>query len=150
MVEFQYQGKGKQKRIEQLANNFATALLMPGRALQQRWQARDGQEVHKRLNDTASDFLVTATALKWRLINLGWLAKDDLENINDAKLTFNGRPNNQQKVLCLFSAEFVKRLHTGLVKGQLSVRRAAEILDLTVESLGDLFREHGLSLPFDL
>ena len=149
-VEFQYQGKGRQKRIEQLANNFAAALLMPERVLQQRWQARDGQEIHKRLNATASDFLVTATALKWRLKNLGWLAKNDLAKINDAKLTFNGRPKDQQPQPGLFNVEFIKRLHTGLAKGQLSVRRAADILDLTIESMADLFHEHKLSVPFDL
>jgi Zn-dependent peptidase ImmA (M78 family)/DNA-binding XRE family transcriptional regulator len=149
-VEFLYQGKSKQKRIEQLANNFAAALLMPERVLQQRWHARDGQEIHQQLNATASDFLVTATALKWRLANLGWLAKDGLTKINDAKLTFNGRPEDQQPLPRLFSAEFVKRLHTGLAKGQLSVRRAAEILDLTIESLADLFHQHELSVPFDL
>jgi Zn-dependent peptidase ImmA (M78 family)/transcriptional regulator with XRE-family HTH domain len=149
-AELLYQGKGKQKRIEQLANNFAAALLMPEHALQKRWQAREGQEIHRRLNDTASDFLVTATALKWRLTNLGWLAKNELAKINDAKLTFNGRPKDQQPLPGLFNAEFVKRLHIGLTKGQLSVRRAAEILDLTIEALADLFRGHKLSVPFDL
>ena len=123
---------------------------MPEHALQKRWQTREGQEIHRRLNDTASDFLVTATALKWRLTNLGWLAKNELAKINDAKLTFNGRPKDQQPLPGLFNAEFVKRLHTGLTKGQLSVRRAAEILDLTIEALAELFRERKLSVPFDL
>lgn len=150
IVEFLYQGKGKQKRIEQLSNNFAAALLMPERVLLPRWQARGGQEIHRWLNSTASDFLVTAKALKWRLTNLGWLTKSDLPKINDAKLTFNGRPKDQQSLPGFFSAEFVKRLHTGLAKGQLSVRRAAEILDLTIEALAKLFREHKLSVPFDL
>ncbi len=140
----------KAKRIEQLADNFAAALLMPERALSQRWQARDEQEIHKWLNSTASDFLVTATALKWRLTNLGWLTKVDLSKINDAKLTANGRPRGQQPLPCLFSTEFVQRLHVGLAKGQLSVRRAAEILDLTIEALAELFRSYELSVPFDL
>lgn len=149
-VEFQHHGKGKQKRIEHLANNFAAALLMPERTLRQKWGERSGQEIHKRLNATSSDFLVTAQALKWRLKNMGWLAKDDLETIRDEKLTFNGRPKEQQPPPGLYSPEFVKRLHTGLVKGQLSVRRAAEILDRRVESLADLFLEHKLSVPFDV
>lgn len=140
----------KAKRIEQLADNFAAALLMPEHVLLPRWQACGEREIHKWLNSTASDFLVTAKALKWRLINLGWLTKSDLLKINDAKLTFNGRPKDQQPLPGLFSADFVKRLHTGLAKGQLSVRRAAEILDLTIEALADLFREHKLSVPFDL
>lgn len=140
----------KAKRIEQLADNFAAALLMPERILLQRWEARKEQEIHGWLNSTASDFLVTATALKWRLTNLGWLTKGDLSKINDAKLTFNGRPKEQEPLPSLFSAEFVQRLHMGLAKGQLSVRRAAEILDLTIEALADLFHSHELPVPFDL
>lgn len=139
----------KAKRIEQLADNFAAALLMPERALLPRWQARGEQEIHRWLNSTASYFLVTAKALKWRLTNLGWLTKGDLPKINDAKLIFNGRPKGQQPLPGLFSTEFVKRLHVGLTRGQLSVRRVAEILDLTIQALPDLFREHKLSVPFD-
>ena len=140
----------KAKRIEQLADNFAAAMLMPERVLLPRWQARGEQEIHRWLNSTASDFLVTAKALKWRLTNLGWFTKSDLSKIADAKLTFNGRPKDQQLLPSLFSIEFVQRLHTGLARGQLSVRRAAEILDLTIEALAELFREHKLSVPFDL
>ena len=139
----------KAKRIEQLADNFAAALLMPEHVLLPRWQARGEREIHKWLNSTASDFLVTAKALKWRLTNLGWLTKADLSKINDAKLTFNGRPKGQQPLLGLFSTDFVQRLHTALAKGQLSVRRVTEILDITIEALAVLFREHKLSVPFD-
>lgn len=149
-AEFRYQGKGRQKRVEQLANNFAAALLMPERVLRRRWEARGGREIHGWLNSTASAFLVTAQALKWRLANLGWLTEADLSKIDDARLTFNGRPKTQQPLPGLFSAEFVKRLHTALAKGQLSVRRAAEILDLKIESLAGLFRSYEMSVPFDL
>ena len=137
------------KRIEQLADNFAAALLMPERALLPRWRERGEREIHKWLNSTASDFLVTAKALKWRLTNLGWLTKADLSKINDAKLTFNGRPKGQQPLLGLFSTDFVQRLHTALAKGQLSVRRVTEILDITIVALAVLFREYKLSMPFD-
>lgn len=138
------------KRIEQLADNFAAALLMPERMLLPRWRERGEREIHEWLNSTAIDFLITAMALKWRLINLGWLTKADLPKINDAKLTFNGRPQDQQPLPELFNTEFVRRLHTGLSQGQLSVRRVAEILDLTIEALAVLFREHKLSAPFDM
>ncbi len=139
----------KGKRIEQLADNFAAALLMPARVLLPLWQARGEQAIHGWLNTTASDFLVTAKALKWRLANLGWLTQGDILKINDAKLTFNGRPKNQQPMPGLFSIDFVQRLHTGIAEGQISVRRAAEILDLTIVALADLFRSHELPVPFD-
>jgi len=139
----------KAKRIEQLADNFAAALLMPERLLRPRWQARAENDIHRWLNSTASDFLVTAKALKWRLANLGWLTKGDLLQINDAKLTFNGRSKNQQPPPGLFSTDFVQRLHIAIAKGQLSVRRAAEILDLTTVALAEIFRSHDRPVPFD-
>lgn len=141
---------GKGRRVEQLADNFASALLMPERALAPRWQARGEREIHAWLNATASELLVTAVALKWRLVQLGWLGKADLLDIRDAKLTANGRPKKDQPVPKLFGPEFIQRLHAALAEGDLSVRRAASLLDMTIEDLADLFRTYELTVPFDL
>ena len=65
-------------------------------------------------------------------------------------LTANGRLREQQSVPRLFSTEFVQRLHTGLARGDLSVRRAAGLLGLTIEDLAELFRGYDLTVPFDL
>lgn len=143
-------GKGRYKRIEQLADNFAAALLMPERALAPLWQARNGGDIHAWLNRAAAEFLVSAMALKWRLINLGWLTKAELGSINDAQLTANGRPKADQQTPRLFSEAFVQRLHIALAKGQLSVRRAAVLLELTLDDLAQLFRDYQLPVPFDL
>jgi Zn-dependent peptidase ImmA (M78 family) len=141
---------GKGRRVEQLADNFASALLMPERALASRWETRGKRDIHAWLNDTASGLLVTGVALKWRLVQLGWLGKADLLEIQDIRLTANGRPKKEQPVPRLFSAKFVERLHTGLARGDLSVRRAAELLGLTIDRLAGLFREYDLTVPFDL
>lgn len=141
---------GKGRRVEQLADNFASALLMPERTLTPRWQARGDRDIHAWLNTTASELLVTAVALKWRLVQLGWLTKADLAEINDAKLTANGRPKKDQPVPRLFGPEFVQRVHTALSEGDLSVRRAASLLEITIEDLADLFKAYDLPVPFDL
>jgi Zn-dependent peptidase ImmA (M78 family)/DNA-binding XRE family transcriptional regulator len=141
---------GKGRRVEQLADNFASALLMPERALAPRWQARGEKEIHEWLNATASKLLVTAVALKWRLVQLGWLGKGDLVHIQDARLTANGRPEREQPLPKLFSPEFVQRLHEALAHGRLSVRRAAGLLEMTIDDLADLFRSYELTVPFDL
>lgn len=141
---------GKGRRIEQLADNFASALLMPERSLAPRWQARGEREIHAWLNATATEFRVTAVALKWRLVQLGWLGKADLLDIRDDRLTANGRPKKEQPVPKLFSLEFVQRLHHALSEGELSVRRAAALLDTTIDDLADLFRAYELTVPFDL
>ena len=123
---------------------------MPERALEPLWKARSEENIDTWLNRTAPAFLVSAKALKWRLTNLGWLSKADHMDIHDAKLTANGRPAREQQMPRLFCEEFVRRMHTGLAKGQLSVRRAASLLEMTIEALAQLFRDYQLPVPFDL
>jgi Zn-dependent peptidase ImmA (M78 family)/transcriptional regulator with XRE-family HTH domain len=148
-IEASYKGKGKHKRVEQLANSFASALLMPERALKPLWDSHGNQDIHDWLNRTASAFLVSAQALKWRLTNLGWLSKADHLDIQDARLTANGRPQADQKTPRLFNEDFVRRVQTAIERGDLSVRRAASLLQLTIEDLADLFGDYGLPVPFD-
>lgn len=141
---------GKGRRVEQLADNFASALLMPERTLTPRWQARDGSDIHNWLNHTASELMVTAVALKWRLMQLSWLTKADLLDIRDDRLTANGRPRQPLPTPKLFSRQFVQRLQGALANGELSVRRAAALLEMTIDDLGNLFTEYGFPVPFDL
>jgi hypothetical protein len=123
---------------------------MPEHALTPRWEAHGDGDIHHWLNSTATELLVTAVALKWRLVQLGWLAKADLLDIRDDRLTANGRPKKDQPVPRLFSHDFVERLHQALTVGDLSVRRAASLLRITIEDLADLFRSYELTVPFDL
>lgn len=141
---------GKAKRVEQLANNFASALLLPEHSLTSRWKRRENCDLHDWLNETASAMLVTAQALKWRIVQLGWFRKIHLEEIDDSRLVANGRPEKEQTVPRLFGEVFMKRIHVGLENGQLSVRRAAALLGLMIEDLGDLFRDYALSVPFEI
>lgn len=149
-IEGEIPRSGKGQRVEQLADNFASALLMPERSLAPRWQSRDGREIHAWLNGAATEFLVTAVALKWRLVQLGWLSKSDLTKIIDDKLTANGQRKDSRLKPRLFSAEFMSRLYRALSEGELSVRRAASLLDTTVEDLAELFVAYDLTVPFDL
>jgi len=140
---------GKGNRVEQLADNFASALLMPERTLAPRWQARGNAEIHHWLNSTASELRVTASALRWRLVQLGWLDRANLLQIEESRLTANGRtvPALPPR---LFGPEFMGRLHAGISAGHLSVRRAASLLDTSIDDLAELFQAHELTVPFDL
>lgn len=151
VIEDSYRGKGKYKRIEQLANNFAATMLVPRRVLEPLWVARGNQNINDWLNKTASRFRVTAKALRWRVKNLGWFSKADEAAIQEDRLTANGRPTKEQRTKPkLFSREFVHRVHDALSGGDLSVRRAASLLGLTIEELADLFKSYGMAVPFDL
>ena len=144
-----YEGT-KVKRVEQLANNFAAALLMPSASLRPRWERRGDKDPHDWLNETASEFEVTSDALYWRLRQLGWLTQAASLDIIKERLTWNGRSPSAQTQPRLFSHRFVERLHWALERGEISVRRAAELLDFTVEDLEDLFKSYGFSVPFDV
>lgn len=139
-------------RVEQLANNFASALLMPGDLLEPygAWADLDDEALIARLNATADDLQVTATALKWRLVALGALKPARARAIPDAVLRYNGRKAGEPNPPPLFSRPFMEVIGLAVQEGRVSVRRAADLLSLTIDDLEDLFAAHGLEPPFDL
>ena len=62
-------------RVEQLANNFAAAVLMPSASLRRfgGWADLAEEELIRRLNAAADELHVTSSALRWRLVALGEL-----------------------------------------------------------------------------
>lgn len=136
----------KTPRIEQLAENFAAALLMPEGALKTFWDVEKTSDITDRINAVAKKFKVSSVALKNRLRNMGLLTDGDLLRIDDSRLKW---ADTESKPL-LYSKAFVERLHFILDRGRLSVRRAAELLDCMIEDLTELFLSYGLKAPFDL
>jgi Zn-dependent peptidase ImmA (M78 family)/transcriptional regulator with XRE-family HTH domain len=139
-------------RVEQLANNFASAVLMPLPVLDRfgDWSNAPAAELPARLNATAQELQVTSTALKWRLVALDRLKQAEARAIPDAALRNNGREQLNEVAPPLFSRPFMEVINLAIDAGRVSMRRAAGLLDLTVEDLGDLFAVHGLEPPADL
>ena len=143
-------------RPEQLANCFASALLMPEKTVRS-WMG-DGDHVVPRLpvshaetwrewlNDRAYSLRVSTPALQWRMVQIGLL---DKKNVDPALDWFEdaNRPQATQKP---FSPEYVRVLHDALSAGKLSVRRAAGVLDMSVDELAALFTQYQLDVPFDI
>lgn len=147
-VEVPHGGKGR--RVEQLAENFAAALLMPSAIMRARWRGRDGDgDLHEWLNATATDLRVSAKAAKWRLVNLECLAKADLLDINDQLLVANGRDADGLPPVRPFSEPFVRRVAAALDAGRLSVKRAASLLALSVAELAGLIEDYGIEPSFE-
>jgi len=145
------QGRGR-PRAEQLADNFASALLMPRRAL----EAPLDRHANVKKNDLsvwvrrlAGDMGVSGLAMKWRLVNLGLLKRAGAERINDEDLMLDHAPSVEPQALP-FSQRFVARLHWGLEGGHLTVRKAAQVMGMTIDDLQSLFETHGMPVPFDL
>jgi Zn-dependent peptidase ImmA (M78 family)/DNA-binding XRE family transcriptional regulator len=137
-------------RVEQLANNFASALLMPEAALKDFERASAEGGIVSWLNATADKLQVTATALKWRLVALKRLDAARAKAISDDALRYNGHEGPTGEPPPLFSKSFMEVLGQAINEGRISARRAANLLDLTIEDLADLFARHAVEAPLDL
>jgi XRE family transcriptional regulator, fatty acid utilization regulator len=139
----------KGNRVEYLAENFAAAILMPAGALSKLWENRGSVDVHDWLNATATRFRVSATALKWRMRNLGHFMPADVAAIDEGRLVANGGTLADEAPPPPFSADFVRCIHAAVESGRLSLRRAAKLLGLRLSDFADLCRQYGLPLSYD-
>lgn len=158
-------------RVEQLANKFASAVLMPDSALSRfgAWSGLSKPDLIAKLNDTADALAVTSSALKWRLVDLERIGTTDAKGIDDRLLRHNGHgastseaaplfetPDAESPVAPskdlppLFSAAFLTVIARGLTEGQLSVRRAAGLLGEAIDDLPGLFAAHEIPVEIGI
>jgi XRE family transcriptional regulator, fatty acid utilization regulator len=139
-------------RVEQLANNFASAVLMPVRVLDRfgDWSDVSEGRLAARLNAVADELQVTASALKWRLVVLNRLKPAVARTVSDAVLRKNRRSATAATPPLLFSQPFMEVIARAIDEGRVSARRAGGLLDLTVDDLADLFTAHGVESPLSL
>lgn len=136
--------RNKGKRIEQLANNFAAALLMP-RASLDKLIDRDRIDDIAHLCEVAALLRVAPVTLAWRLYNLELIGDDTRRGLLQQKQrpSVSGPPKR-------FSPTFVKMLHEALENGRLSARKAAKAMGLGLGGLTELFSQYDLTAPFEL
>ncbi|MCC5865365.1 MAG: ImmA/IrrE family metallo-endopeptidase [Wenzhouxiangella sp.] len=138
-------------RPEQLANAFASGLLMPRRpmeALIEQHPKPEAAEFTDWIQTLAQAMGVSGQAMKWRLVDLGQLPRAKGQRIDDESLRQNYEGTAQDPLP--FSPRFVERLRWGLDEGRLTVRRAAGLMGMTIDQLHSLFVEHDVPVPFDL
>ena len=139
-------------RVEQLANDFAAALLMPRDSLVplEDWASLDMEALCRRLNATAEELRVTSSALRWRLAALGALTRKRAREVPEGALRNNGQARPTDRLPALFSRDFAEVLAAGIDGGHVSVRRAAVLIGLTIEGLQELFEAHGVEHAISL
>lgn len=138
-------------RPEQLANKFASGLLMPRECLELLIRQHPQPETTEHGNwimTLASAMGVSGQAMKWRLVDMGYLGRAQASRLDDPALQLT--PNPDSPLPLPFSPRFVERLHWGLDCGQLTVRRAAQLMAMTVDEMQALFAAHDMASPFDL
>ena len=139
-------------RVEQLANNFAAALLMPAAVVAPfgTWGDLGPDTLVARLNQVASKLGVTSSALRWRLVTLGELPAARAREIPESSLRNNGGMAVESTVPTKFSAPFAEVLGTAIRQGLVSARRAAGLVDAAVDELPGLLAAHGVELEIEL
>ena len=139
-------------RVEQLANSFAAALLMPEGVVESfaDWGQLNRDDLIARLNAAADSLSVTSSALRWRLVTLGHLTIATARALPEASLRNNGRKRPEEAAPLLFSPVFAEVLVKAIQQGHLSVRRAARLVGLQIEALEELFAAHGFEYALEL
>jgi XRE family transcriptional regulator, fatty acid utilization regulator len=147
----------RRTRVEQLADNFASAVLMPAPVLDRfdDWStlatATKPDALIGRLNTVADELQVTSSALRWRLVALDRLDRAVASRLPEAKLRNNGRARAMDGSLPpLFSKRFVEVIARAIDEGRVAVRRVSYLLGLSIDDLADVFAAHGVEAPYDL
>jgi Zn-dependent peptidase ImmA (M78 family)/transcriptional regulator with XRE-family HTH domain len=147
----------RRSRVEQLADAFASAVLMPTPVLDRFgvWStlasATKPDALIARLNAVADELQVTSSALRWRLVALDRLDRAVAERLPHARLRNNGRGRTKALPLpALFSQRFVEVIARAIDEGRVAVRRVSYLLGLSIDDLADVFGAHGVEAPYDL
>lgn len=136
------EARQRTKRVEQLADNFAAALLMPRSSLDVLIDPARQKDV-KHLAEIAGQLRVSVGALGWRLRGLGRIDEATREKLAKVR-----RAEPAGELPKPFSESFVKQLHVALDKGRVTARKAAKTLGLSLQDLGQLFVTYELPDPF--
>ena len=140
-AHYESKANRSRRRVEQLADNFASALLMPKASLDALIDpARQKDAGH--LADIAAQLLVSTEALGWRLRALGRIDEATREVLASAR-----RPELIGETPKLFSSRFVKELHAALDRGRLTARKAAKTLGMSLADMSQLFVTYDLPDP---
>lgn len=140
------QSQRRNRRIENLADNFASGLLMPSRELDRIGDPHGDPVVW--LTAAASELGVSARGLKWRLVNSRRHPR--LSAISNQDLDQAARQRGNQPMPPLFSRNFIATIVKAIEGGHLSAARAARLTDLSKSELGELCSTYELERPTEL
>lgn len=139
-------------RVEQLADKFASGLLLPSFVMERHLDKLDVQSDNfvQHVNEVATELMVSSQALLWRLVDLGRLNRGTCKEFTETDwFSYNGGLLKNETPP-LMSKKFLELLACALQEGLISERRFASLLDLSFEELTDLYSQHGLESPLGL
>ncbi len=135
------------RRVEQLADSFASGLLMPAWVLNEYDLGRP--DLASQIAKDAEKLNVSGTALRWRLVNAGRIPESLARTLSEEELR-GSRPSEGSELPPLYSKKFMEILAQGIAAGHISVARTAKLARTKVDELADLFSVHEIACPFEL
>jgi len=142
-------GDDQRKNVESLANCFAASLLLPADELRAALAERccGGEVDYADLVSIARDFGVSTEALLWRMCNLWWIKREDVDSaLEDDKLRQldkAARRGGWQDPPPL-PERFVRTVFFAYAKGLMSRARLAECLETSLVDLDDQLAQFGI------
>jgi Zn-dependent peptidase ImmA (M78 family)/transcriptional regulator with XRE-family HTH domain len=136
-------------KIERLANAFASSILLPDTHLKEAFEPRikNNKVTETDLVEVAREFDVSTEALLYRLINLWYVKREDIEPLLDSPdfraLDRSFRVGQWARPPEL-PERFVRLAFFAYKMGNLSRPRLAEYLDTNLVDLADKLQEYGL------
>ncbi len=142
----------RKSRIEQLADKFASGLLLPSFALERHLGSLhpSNESFVDSVNQVATELMVSSVALLWRLVDLGILSRDQcMEYLGTDWFTYNGGLLDDS-CPALLSKKYLSVISEAVQKGLISERKVSSLLRLSFEELEELFSAHNLESPLGL
>jgi Zn-dependent peptidase ImmA (M78 family)/transcriptional regulator with XRE-family HTH domain len=136
-------------KTERLANAFASSLLLPSDDVARVFESRikDDRVVYSDLIEVAREFGVSTEALLYRLLDLGFIEREEVDSLLGAPsfrdLDRSVRVSDWWKPLAI-PERFVRLAFTAYQKGRLSRPRLAEYLNTSLVDLTDVLLEYDL------
>jgi len=140
---------GKKTRIEQLAEVFASALLLPEEEIRKEIDLRRrGKTIdYISLTEVAREFEVSLAALLWRLVNIGIMKKERvtklLEQGNILNIDKSGRIKKQDFPHVPISPRYISLAIQAYHLGKISKARFAEYIDTNFSSVSSFLKDMG-------
>jgi Zn-dependent peptidase ImmA (M78 family) len=136
-------------KVEAWANSFAAALLLPAGMVDNAVSSRlrDGKIAIAELIDIARQFDVSTDALLWRVTNLGRLRKEVCEQVlmdTDVQNLDAERRRDDWDAPSIPPARFVRLGHLAYVRGDIGIKRLADLLGVGVAEVKDKLGKYGL------
>ena len=140
---------GKKTRIEQLAEVFASAILLPEEEIRKEiGLRRRGKTIdYSSLTEVAREFDVSIEALLWRLVNIGIMKKENVANLleegNILSIDKSGRSKKQDIPHIPISSRYISLAIRAYHLGRISKALFAEYVDMNFSAISSFLKDMG-------